>query len=354
ALLLYRFGRIYPSPFSPHALAAAWFLNPLVIWASTVHGEVDTLAALLVLVALLTALERRWFYSGAALGFAIFAKGYPIALLPIFAAILLAELSGPSATRWRLSRSVSRWVGGLALSVVPFLYLLAPTEITLLTKAGSPIYGGISVLGIYNAASPKGAGLYAGFASSPGAALASLTLLRGFGISLVLLSTVLLYWRLTRVSVRTNEPVTLVGVACLVASLGVFLSDSAPQPENVVGLLSLVLVAASAWNRRAVLVTFVLLSGAGLAMYWSFLTPFGMFYPLAVQLGPGAVQWVNNIAIRYIEVAGLRGSIWLTAGLVGGTLAIILGASGVVRLTGGGVISRLRGRWRGDEAPAMG
>ena len=71
--------------------AAAWFLNPLVIWASAVHGEVDTLAAFFVLASVF-ALERRYaFLAGVFLGLGAFAKLYPLILVPLAATLLALD-----------------------------------------------------------------------------------------------------------------------------------------------------------------------------------------------------------------------------------------------------------------------
>ncbi|HEY6237874.1 MAG TPA: hypothetical protein VIZ68_01645, partial [Thermoplasmata archaeon] len=61
-------------------MAAAWFLNPLVIWASAVHGEPDSFAGLFMLLALWMLLSSRPFPAGVFLSCAIFSKLLPLVL----------------------------------------------------------------------------------------------------------------------------------------------------------------------------------------------------------------------------------------------------------------------------------
>ncbi|MCI4335700.1 MAG: hypothetical protein L3K17_00675 [Thermoplasmata archaeon] len=348
ALLLLRVVRERSGPGSGEWVVAAWFLNPLVIWASSVHGEVDTLAVFFVLYAVVLSAHQRWMAAGLALGVAVFAKGYPLVFLPLFAAALMASIpTGSVPERGRL-KNLGRWVIGLGVSVVPFLYILPQTAAALLAKAGSPTYGGISVLAVFNAASPRAAGVYATLTTTASDSMIAFGVLRSLAVIAVIGATVGVYVRLHGTAVSVADRTTALAVACLIGGVAIFVSDSAPQPENVVGLLPLLLVAAPLFSNRAVKTSFAVLTAAGIAMYWSFLTPFGMFYPLAWMLGAPTVSWVNHVAIAYVEVPGLRGAIWLISGLVGGSTVLYLGASASLRLFLRPAWQRLRRNWSGN------
>jgi hypothetical protein len=75
-----------------------------------------------------------------------------------------------------------------------------------------------------------------------------------------------------------------------------------------------------------------------------------MFYPLANLLGTPAVDWVNGVAIGYVRVASLSGSIWLAAGLVGGASLIAIWARAGYRLMSSSTWKKIRGVWRIREA----
>ncbi len=351
-LLLHRFGRSVRLPMSADALAVAWFLNPLVIWASSVHGEVDALAAMLVLAAFLAFSSGRWLFSGLALGLAIFAKGYPLVLLPVFGAALLASWAHDKTVIRERTRPLLRWLAGLGISAVPFLYLISPMETLLLQRAANPTFGGISVLGIFNAASPKAGGWYASFASNPLSAVAAMNVLRGVGRIGICLAVVAVYVAYRRSPTGRLGRLEILGLAIFTATAALVLSYSAPQPENLVGVLVALLIALPGLTRAKALTAYVVLSAAGLAMYWSFLTPAGMFYPLANLLGPWAIRSVNGSAISFVGFSGLRGSLWLVEGLVGGGMLLAMELYAWRRFLGPAPLARLRRVWRKDVSPA--
>lgn len=329
-ILLLRVGREFPGPLRPEWVATAWFLNPLVIWASSVHGEVDTLAVLFLILALWWGVRDRWLPAGGALALAVLAKGYPIALLPMFVAAILARPA--EAPSGKPLRRLARFAAGVAAGVLPFVPILSHTGGALLAKAGNPTFGGISLLGVFNAASPRIGGAYAAVTTSSTDAMVLFAGFRVAAVVAVAFASIAIY-----LSERESPPMgsarfTRWAGASLLGVTALFLSDSAPQPENVVGLLPLILLAAALWRPAAARAWFVALSLAGTLMYWSFLTPAGMFYPLAWLLGPSAVQTVNGWAIAYIAVPGLRGALWLLAGVLGGGTVVWIGVATARRL----------------------
>jgi hypothetical protein len=312
-------------PLSREALVGLWFLNPLVIWASAVHGEVDSLAVLLLLIALYGVVTEHWFTAGLFVGLSVFTKAYPIVLLPVLAAAVLAwPGNGIPARRPILGRS-GRVLLGLAASLLTFLPYLTETSGVLQSKAGNPSYGGLSILILYNRISPTGAaGLYAvpGFIPSGPTVL---LLFRILAILSVLGGTGLFVYRLRR---TPNAPVAERSRWLLLASLwgivGVLLADSVPQPENVVAVLPVLLLALPAKPSRGPLLIFALLSVAGATMYWAFLTPLAMMYPAALLLGNGAVRGVNGVVLAYVHAPALHGALMTGSGLVGGLALLAL------------------------------
>ncbi len=342
-------------PISRTVVAAAWFLNPLVIWASSVHGEVDSLAILLLLLALGAAYRQHWISAGLFLGLAIFTKGYPIVLLPALGAAALAwPVREPGPWRHRTGR-LGAIALGLGVSALPFLAFLSRTTGVLTSKASNPLYGGISILTIFNGASPRGTGWYAAVTTAPGNAAATLLVLRALAGVAIAGSALLLGYRLHR-DRGGSDPARYrwLLLASLWATTGILLADSAPQPENLVALIPLALLALPARGHRRTLIAVALLSAAGTLLYWAILTPLGMMYPLARLLGTPSILWVNGVVLAYIHTPLLRGTLWLIAGVVGGGSVLVLWGVACIALLPEHTLRRMIGgiRRRATVSPA--
>jgi hypothetical protein len=304
-------------------ISAAWLLNPLVLWSSSVHAEPDGLAALFMILTVVALVRRRPFACGAFFAFAIFSKAYPIVLLPwLVAAWGLPRLGEAESLRHRLS-NLARLAAGSALGSLPFLIYL-PTLIFILTSInGNPLYGGMSVLVIYNLASPTG-GLLALHALPPRDVLLVLRVL-GFG-AVAAAPALLLFPKWARAIHGTVDPRQLVvtaAVAPVWCVTGILMSDSSPQSENLVGLVALVLLAAPALGRAARWLA-VGLSAAGWGLYLAISGPLAYFYPLGLALGTGAVDALNGQVVTYWSGGDgwVPGVWWLITGLLGGLVIL--------------------------------
>jgi GPI-GlcNAc transferase complex PIG-U subunit len=331
-------------PFSREALTAAWFLNPLVIWASAVHGEIDTLAILFVLLALFSLASDHWLSAGLFLGLAIFTKAYPIVLTPLVAAAAWCW-PGPGGGRWKeRAQNLLGLAAGAAFSALPFLDFLPQTLGVVQSKASNPNFGGISVLIIYNRITPvQSAGhSLAAFLPSPDLVL---LIFRGLALLAIFGSALLVGYRLsTSDPRRTAMRVGWVILGAIWATAGILLADSVPQPENLVALLPLVLLSVPVTRFRSFqLALLALLSGAGALMYWAFLTPLAMFYPGARLFGASGVRGVNSVVIAYVHSPLLHGALMLTAGMVGGSALLLLWCLAGFRLLPEGLIHRISG-----------
>ncbi|MCI4345581.1 MAG: glycosyltransferase 87 family protein [Thermoplasmata archaeon] len=70
---------------------AAWFLNPFVIIESGVHGAFDVIPTFFVIASFYLWYHDRPLSAGAAFGLGVMVKVYPLLLLPLFGAALLAR-----------------------------------------------------------------------------------------------------------------------------------------------------------------------------------------------------------------------------------------------------------------------
>jgi hypothetical protein len=341
ALLLYHAVRRSAGPTAGTLAAAAWFLNPLVIWASSVHGEVDTLGALCVLAALL-ALERRLaFVAGILLGLGTFAKIYPVVLLPLAAGVLALDAAQGSGLRARLA-PVGRMLAGLSFSALPFVPLLAGFSVVLAHQEGNVNYGGLSLLIVFN---PN----ITGFARIwPTAVPAALALAMEATVVVGAIAAPLVLWRWHR---RPGPPLAELpwfSLLALLAVAGSLLAILSTQAENVVAVLPVMLLAGpilGAWGRRL----YWTLSFAAFAQYLTLLTPLAFFYPLLILLGPGPVRWANGVILGYAlnQTAVPAGVFWVVLGVVGGGALALLWVYSLKR-----VVDIARTVPRASEAPA--
>ncbi|MCI4351270.1 MAG: hypothetical protein L3K15_07145 [Thermoplasmata archaeon] len=83
-VVLERTGRLRPA----QLVVVGWFLNPLVIVESAVHGAFDVLPVFFMALALYCVPRGQVLTAGAALGLAVSLKGFPLLLLPLFVVLV--------------------------------------------------------------------------------------------------------------------------------------------------------------------------------------------------------------------------------------------------------------------------
>lgn len=331
-LLLYRLVRPTVGLRSAEWIAAGWLLNPLVIWTTAVHGEVDSLAVLFVLLTIWTLVHREFLLAGVCLTLGVFAKAYPLGLIPMALAyaFLLPRASPSDASRTRRVGTVGL---GLLLGVIPFLPWVGNFLEIVQSGTGSPSYGGLSIVIIYNAAVPKA---WASLSVIQSTQLAGpmLTLLRTLTVIAIAASpAVLLFARRDGNLTGGPEDVPLLGTIAAWCVVGILLASSAPESENMLGAVGLLLLTTKGLRRTAK-IALVAISTAGLGLYFALLTPAAFFYPLAAMLGPRSIDWINAVVITYATSPGLisQGTTWLITGLLGGGALLLAWAACFDRL----------------------
>jgi hypothetical protein len=304
--------------------AAAWLLNPLVIWATAVNGEYDVLAAGALVAFFFFFFREQWIAAGFSLGLGCMGKIYPLLLVPVVAGFLIGR-AGAGLRPWA-SKPFARFLAGVALGVVPFLYLL-PAYVGVLTSGfGSVQAGGLSLGLIFQG-------------TLPGSPLTSqvgtnvlLDILAGILVVTVFLGTLLVGWIARRRpmdnSLRTRV-MPVVSVWCVVAAIQY---RPGPEPENLLGLIAVLPVAYLALPQVVRFAT-IFASAAGFGLYLAFSTPAAFFYPLAAQLGPSWVSGANAVVLTYFRnpYEPSRG-LWFGLGLSGGIVMIVLWAACTVSI----------------------
>ncbi|MCI4323771.1 MAG: hypothetical protein L3K03_07120 [Thermoplasmata archaeon] len=350
AVALYGVRRSLPLPTSlgPAAVAAAWFLNPLVIWASSIQGEVDTLAILFFLAFMIALIRNHCLLAGLALGLSILSKGYPVIFLLMVLAGVLAWPTAAGISWRRRFTDLGQIIVGAGASALAFLPFLGQTSTSLQSKFyGNTYFGGASLLAAFNPASPQFNGAYSTFVSNVQNAFFLLSVYRGLAVVAVVGAAFgVLYSQLTYRSRSPAERFQILAWGACWALAGVLLADPSPEPENLVGLVPLVLLGFPWRGRRVLLGALIFLSFGGVLLYASLLTPVGVFYPLAVDLGTGSVLWINGVAIAYTSILHLQADLWFVAGVSSGAAILllwILGGYAFLAPPVRDVVDRLRG-----------
>jgi hypothetical protein len=327
ALVIWRMARPALGVAVANRYAALWLLNPLLIWATAIHGEADGLAALFVLLTLWMLIEHRPFPAGVFAALAIFAKGYPIVLLPLFLGVILTD-PVLSAGRPERRRVALRWGAGLALGSLPFVGWIVPLLTVLTQNGNATVFGGLSVMVVFNAAVPQPFE-WAHLLLAGQLAPVLLNVFRAMAlVSIVGAPLAVRWYRRTGRWPEERAAVPLLAALAAWCVVGTLIAVPSPQSENMVGALALLLVATPALTATARW-AYPILSSAALGLYFALLTPAAYFYPLALAIGPGAVAWVNAVGIEYAAQTGLasRGTFWLITGVAGGVCLLAVWGS---------------------------
>jgi hypothetical protein len=323
--LIFRLGRRWGwSVPAATASSAAWLLNPLVIWATAVHGEVDVLADLCVAIALFGFLER-WpaFIIGVALGLGFFAKIYPILLVPPLAVALATR--GHAEPRWTGLWEVGGLVMGVGVSILAFLGVLQTVLVTFIAHPAPPhpiAYGGVSVLLVFNHfnfnVGPLGVEAFNPLAAEA----AQWTFLALAGIAELGAILLMLPERPGSTGPsRTTSWRLIMGVTWISVATILLIPD--PQPENLLAVL-LPLLFAAPYLGTAGRWIWSTLTLTGLGIYFTFVTPLGFFLPAAHLLGDGTAPGIVSVTVGYFQDRGLRLGLWDGLGLLGGAAVLAL------------------------------
>lgn len=316
------------SPRTMQSVLAAWWLNPLVIWATAVHGEVDVLAALCVAAALWT-IQQGFspLVSGILISVGFFSKLYPVLLLPLFFALLWSRRneSGRLHTMydWGLASA------GFGVGALPFLPFVTYTVGALSHSYASPVggpsqFGGLSPLVLFNhqiaALGPVGDRFFPGTFGEP---------LHLVFVALLIASLAIGVWLLSRRDDRAptkgsgSLPPQFVAVALWVLA-AVLLNYPAPQPENVLAVL-VPLLLLSPDSRDRFRWAYWILSGLAWSLYLALLTPMAYFYPAARLLGDRFTPTLNAAIIAYHSNRWIPPiEIWTALGVGAGVILLTL------------------------------
>ncbi len=274
-----------------------WWLSPLVIFESAVHGTFDTMVAFFVLGAVAARLERRPGLCGAALALGILTKVVPVFLVPLLVAATVVPWPGeqPRRRSFDLGRLVA---GAAATAFVVVLPSLAHGEFTAMVHAasngrGGPAgVGGIGWWGVTNIGAASGLRQWGNAHANGYGVVAEVA-----DLAVALLAA--LWWLRPG---RRRGPAGLLLAGAVVMTVPVLLQGRA-QPQYLVWSLPLLalLGSASPLARGGLWVT----GAAGAAFELGGLGLFGFFTPLALATGVPSLASVVAHAHALYATPGL-------------------------------------------------
>ncbi|MGA8303733.1 MAG: glycosyltransferase family 87 protein [Thermoplasmata archaeon] len=249
---------------------AAWFLNPLVILLSSVHGSYDVLPTFCVLAAFVLAFDRRPFFSGLAIAVGALIGVFPFLFVPMLGAISWKQ-APPGKSLW----AAGGVIGGVAVPVVAVVAV--PGLLSEFVQ--SALVGPSRAGGVY-----QGFGFW-GFFSVPGIHSAdqwisafggTTTVIVGAGLAVaiaVIAAAVLL--RAPRGEV--TQPARWLPWATLV-SVGAFLIPQVVQPQYMIWCLPFLILLVP--EGRRYLAIFLVVSVGPALYYFTLGGPLLNFLPL--------------------------------------------------------------------------
>ncbi len=101
--------------------SALWFLCPITIMESSIHGMFDNISALFLVLTFIFVYGRKYFASGFVFAFAILTKYFPIFFIFILIAIIMKREGFDNNGFKKISISASGFIIGLILNYIPIL-----------------------------------------------------------------------------------------------------------------------------------------------------------------------------------------------------------------------------------------
>ena len=132
---------------------AAWFLCPVVIVSSTCLAMFDSIIVLLIVLSMVTFLEKRYFMTGVLVALGALTKFFPLMMTPVMAAYILSDRSLPMKARIR--NLIHPLIGMVIIFVLVYLPVLINGQLidslTFITmRSDSAVNNGFSFAPTFN------------------------------------------------------------------------------------------------------------------------------------------------------------------------------------------------------------
>lgn len=261
-LLIYDIVKRYRfSSLEARTAFALWFLNPVVITVTAVHGDYDSVAAFFVLASVVLLMEREYVWSGLAIGTGAALKLYPLFLIPLGIAVIARRQSGP---RSRALAIASYVLGAGGAGAVPFLPPGVLSSYLTFASTGATTQTNFGGFWVWSVGYLPGLGQILDWAYSHTATITPVMLGIAAGCAI---AVSVLYFHADRsretglVSLQRLNPY-FVGIVA-----ATYFSVPVVQPQYIVWILPF-LVLSQRWRNRKALVAFFALSALVPAFYY--------------------------------------------------------------------------------------
>lgn len=295
-VVLYHFVVLVRDDKAARRVFVLWFLNPLVIFISSIYGNFDVLAVLFSVLSLYSMLKAKFFSAGLAIGLGVAFKLFPMYLGLFYFAYLL----GLAVAEWRNStrvvpnlRNLGGYVAGglLGVSSIPIMIITDPSIMVFLTgRMGTTDMGGINLWGLLRNINAlfSGGGL-------PNSAVSAVTVISNYLLIAILFLILIYVFAMLRGSKESNERRLLFGSMTVFIILLLF--QSITHAHYLLWALPFVLLC-SVYEGRFEL-KMALMSIAGVVFWLGLQSYLAFFYPLAAFTGAVPVGTIDQVVVDY-------------------------------------------------------
>lgn len=278
-----------------------WWLNPLIIFITAVHGQLDMYPVLFVFVSVLLLKNKKFFLGGLILGLAVTLKLYPLFLLLPFWAIFFKDHDSGFSLKEKILTSFW-YLGGVAIPMLLMLayFIISPVSRALVfTRAYTIGFEGSLNLGFINFIP-----WMSGFVHKFGTTIARS---ENYLLVLSILLVTVAVWFVYRAASHSwhNYGYEMVTITVLFL---VFIFSPRTNPQYLLWVFPSILILV-AWEHIK-LKFYWLISFAGLLFYWAIFcfSPGPFIYPFASFFGHIDITKLSHLYVTMNSVPGLINS----------------------------------------------
>jgi Gpi18-like mannosyltransferase len=297
AVLLYRFVRKIRDEGSGRRVFILWFLNPFVIFVSSIYGNFDVLAVFLTLLALYAMYSRRYLSAGLAVGLGVSIKLYPLYLGLFCFAYLVGHVIMNLGTRDDLMdrlKSPIKFIAGAiggASSIVISILLNPSLMVFINGRMSNNDMGGINIWGLLR----TGNVLFNETSALPQDEFTLVNTVTSYLMFLILFLILLRVFIMLRSSHERHEEQMIFG------SMSVFVVLLLFQPVTHAHYLLWALpflLLCSVYQHRFEHIVFAL-SVVGVVFWLALQSYMAFLYPLSVYTGVVPTDMINQVVVDY-------------------------------------------------------
>jgi hypothetical protein len=300
-----------------------WFLNPLVIFVDSVHGQFDVLPALMTVLAFCLFYKQSYLASGIAIGLGTLFKIYPILLVPLYLS-LIAKLENDEAVSISekikgISINSLKLVAGILLTFFVFLVPLINSNIIhdVFSRTVVTSLGGLT---LFNIVYVYGFGWLLAFISSH-SEIVSTSLIAILAVAIMSVSAISFF--------KGKDFLETLLLGHIAILLGIFLTSLTVYPQYMLWVLPFLVLSFGLYHQN--MKNLIILSISAL-MFWIGRTgPLFYLYPLAIStpiLNVGTI-YANSFYFENVGgwpvllISGIAGVVAIVVCLAGTLMSLL-------------------------------